>query len=158
MIATRFFVGQTLTDYALNGFGRTLNVLNAQGGAFIIPEIKLAKVALQVLFGHMMINAIDAALQDGEIAFDGIRMRVAPNIFADAVVNGVMPSEQSPENAVLTFPIGHQGRCTIKMLDQNWLQVLRRHRCDMTRTHLCAALDKREDGFLGMSEFLCARR
>ncbi len=47
-----------------------LLIVHAQRDAVGIPEIKLRQIAVQVLFRAVLINALHAALEDGEEAFD----------------------------------------------------------------------------------------
>jgi hypothetical protein len=50
-----------------------------------VSEVKFGEVAVQVRLADVKIAAVDAALQDREVAFDGIGVGVAANIFLDAV-------------------------------------------------------------------------
>src|SRR5579872_5624069 len=58
--------------------------------AIVEPESKFINVAVKVLFAHMMIDAIDAALQHRENAFDAIGGYIVTRVFARAMVDGLM--------------------------------------------------------------------
>jgi hypothetical protein len=53
----------------------------------IVAEIELGKIAVQVSFLTMLVNALHAALEDGEIALDGVRRDDASDIFFEAVID-----------------------------------------------------------------------
>lgn len=144
----RLFVGQALTHHALNGLDGTLNVLHAQGRPLAVPEVEFAQVALQMRGADVVIHAIDAALEDREIALDRIRVRVPTNVLFNAVVDRVVPRKVWSDDAILAFAIRHQGGLLIKLCLKDWLQRLGRHVRHMPRLHLAAALYQREHGFL----------
>jgi hypothetical protein len=52
-------------------------IVHAQRNAIRIAEVKLGQVAVQVGFADVLIDANQAALQDAEIALDGVRVRFA---------------------------------------------------------------------------------
>lgn len=45
---------------------------------------------MQVLFGAMLIGATHAALEDRKVAFDGVGMHVAANVFLAGMLDGLM--------------------------------------------------------------------
>lgn len=62
-----WFIGQALTHHALNGLGGTLDILNPEGSPFVVSEIKLAQIPLQMLGADMVVNAGDAPLEGNNI-------------------------------------------------------------------------------------------
>jgi len=48
--------------------------------ALVIAKIEFGEIPFQMMLAHVMIDAIDAALEDRKIAFDGIRVRIAPDV------------------------------------------------------------------------------
>lgn len=61
----------------------------------------------------MLIDALHAALEDAEEAFDGVGMKlriVAVHIFKVAVVDGAVSREIPPKRAIRTPFVGHQVR------------------------------------------------
>jgi hypothetical protein len=52
----------------------TLGVLDAKRGAVVVAEIELGKVAVQVLHAAVLIDALDAALEDRELALNRVRV------------------------------------------------------------------------------------
>src|SRR5207248_11749774 len=76
-----------------------------------IAEIELRQVAVQVLLGAMLINALHAALEDRIEAFDGIGMNGAlalvPDVFLIGVTNGVMTGKFLAYATIQGSLIGH---------------------------------------------------
>ncbi len=70
---------------AKQGFG-ALYIANPEGGTGVVPEVKFAQVAMQMGFADMVKRAEDAALQNGEMALNGVRV----NIVADVLANGMI--------------------------------------------------------------------
>ena len=105
---TRFFVGQSLADDASNSPLGTLNIIDAERGPIAVAEIELGGVAVQMPFLAMLIDADHAALKHAEKSLDGIGMRVATNVFLDAMVNAFMAGELLADVAVGAQLVGHQ--------------------------------------------------
>ncbi len=81
MCPTRLLIGEPLPFRALDGLGGALRVCN---GAFVVAEVKLAEVTLEMFLADMVVHAIDAALHDREVVFDGVCMpKAAAHIFLD---------------------------------------------------------------------------
>ncbi len=64
-----------------------LRILDAEGRPLIVAEVELGKVALQVLLREMVVGAHDPALEDREVALNGVRVNVAAHVLADAVID-----------------------------------------------------------------------
>ena len=54
----RPLIGEPLTDDALEGIFRPLGILNAEGGAVVLAEIELGKVAMKVLLAAVLTDAL----------------------------------------------------------------------------------------------------
>jgi len=74
-------IGKALSDDAFDGAFGALYVIYAETNAIGTAEIKLAQIAVQMLLCAALIDAFHAALEDRIVAFDGIGMDVAANIF-----------------------------------------------------------------------------
>lgn len=48
--------------------------------AVVVPELELAHVAVQVLLGNAVVDAVDAALNSREEALDGVGVNVAADV------------------------------------------------------------------------------
>jgi hypothetical protein len=56
----------------------------------VVAKVKLGRVAMQMMRADVLVNTVHAALENGEVAFDGIRMRVVADVFARRVIDGLM--------------------------------------------------------------------
>jgi len=93
-------------DAAHNGIG-TLLVAEAERHAIVVAEIEFAKVSLQMLLAHVMVDTIDPALEDREVALDRIGVGIATDVFADGVNDRLMTGEflaDLPIDAALVCP------------------------------------------------------
>lgn len=73
-------IGETLTLGTLQGNERPNVIVNAHGNAVALAEVKFRQIAVQMVFGAMLIDALHAALEDREIAFNGVGVDVAANV------------------------------------------------------------------------------
>ncbi len=63
------FVSQTLSLRATNRQKRTLSIGDISG---VVPKIKFAQIAMEMVLADVMIGANDSALEQAEKTFDGI--------------------------------------------------------------------------------------
>jgi hypothetical protein len=141
-------IGETLPDNPLERFSGALAILNPKRRALVVSEIEFGQIALQVLLADVVIRPRNAALKDREVAFDRIGVGIAPDVFADTVVDRLMAGEIRPENTVLPLAISHKRRASVKLRGQDRAQGRGRHFRDMVRADLAATLDKRESDLL----------
>src|SRR5712664_411078 len=93
-------IGQALsTDFLEDRIG-ALVVVDAHRGAVVVTEVKLSDVALQMRFADVMICSDQAALEDGEVAFNRVRRNRAASIFLGAVIHGLMRCELAVQFAI----------------------------------------------------------
>ena len=76
-------------DSAHDGIGALL-VCKPKCHAIIIPEVKFTEIALQMILTHVVIDAIDAALEDRKVTLDRIRVRITANVFADRMYDSLV--------------------------------------------------------------------
>ena len=65
-------VGKALAFGSLQRQSGAFGIFNAKAGAVGIPEIELFQVAVQVSLANRMKHTEDAALEDSEVAFNGV--------------------------------------------------------------------------------------
>src|SRR3546814_13367573 len=65
-------LGEALALDAFQGLVHALHVLDTKGSALVVAEIELRQIALQVGRANMVVGAIDAALEQGEVAINGV--------------------------------------------------------------------------------------
>ena len=81
-------IGKALADDALEQLVGALAIGDRAG---VVTEVEFAGVAAKVRFADMVIHADDAALEDREEVFDGVRVPPALlGILLAAVDNGLM--------------------------------------------------------------------
>src|SRR5690349_4834560 len=73
-------IGEALADAALYGCVGARHVVNAQRDAMVVPEVELAQIAMQVLLTAVLIDALHTALEDREVALDGVGVRVPAHV------------------------------------------------------------------------------
>ena len=79
--SVRLPVREALAFTAFYGERRTFTIRDV---ASVVAEIKLGQIPVQVLFFAVLIVAAHTALEDAEIAFNGVGRHVAASIFASA--------------------------------------------------------------------------
>src|SRR6185437_9525294 len=93
-LGVRAFVRQTIRETlaldAKKGLRRTFPIVYAELGAVVVAEIEFRQKALQMLLRNVVIRPVDPALEDREIALDCVRMHVAANVLANAVIDRVV--------------------------------------------------------------------
>ena len=73
-------ISQALTADLLQGAIGALLVIPVQRRAVVVAEVKFREVAVQMLFGAMLIDALHAALEDAEIAFNRVGVDGAAHV------------------------------------------------------------------------------
>jgi hypothetical protein len=74
----------------------------------VVAEIKLIEIALQVLLAAMLVHASHAALEDGEEAFNRVRVRTVANVFVPDMLHDLMRSEVLADILIELALIGMQ--------------------------------------------------
>src|SRR5690606_16137101 len=87
-------ISEALSDHASNGHFGAVGIIYAKGDAVAVAEIELGKVAVQVLLGDVLVDALHAALEDRIVAFDRVGVDAATRPFIVAVIHGLMRGEQ----------------------------------------------------------------
>src|SRR5207237_3105432 len=83
-LRTRCLIHEPLTSHAFEQLVSAHRIVDAKLGALAITKIELGQIAMQMMRTHMLINAVDAALENREVAFDRVGVRVVADIFVGA--------------------------------------------------------------------------
>jgi hypothetical protein len=87
-------IRETLASGVLYGKRRTLTIIVAERDAVIVAPIVFRQVAVQMLLFTVLIDALHAALENTEVAFNSIGVNLlailVANIFFDAVLDSFM--------------------------------------------------------------------
>ncbi len=73
-LATSRFVSEPLPDHPFKELFSSRGVVNSLSTPMIIPEIEFGKVAVKMLFLAVLVNALHAALEYGEIVLSAIHV------------------------------------------------------------------------------------
>jgi len=76
-----------------------------------------------MLCADMMVNAIDAALENRKVTLDGVRVRVTANIFLSRMVHGLMAGEAFANLQIDAALIGAQMRFGRNLFLEDRLQI-----------------------------------
>ena len=75
-------MSQALSYDAAHQIFGALYIVHAQRDAVVIAEIKLSKIAMQVLFCTVLIGALHAAFEHRKHAFDGVSGVTSPRAYS----------------------------------------------------------------------------
>jgi hypothetical protein len=76
------------------------DVIDTEPDPVRIAEIKFGQIPMQVSLAHVLIDAVDPALHDREVAFDGVGIVVIPDIFLRRVAHDAMVGVESARDAI----------------------------------------------------------
>src|SRR3546814_12385912 len=113
-------IRQTLTDDTYHRNVGSLAIIHAVRDPVVIPELIFRQIAMQMLFTAMLIDALHAAFEDTEIAFDGVavaRAVGAIDILARAVRRGAVHSAMQLHVAIAAMFVSHHSRFAGDVLD-----------------------------------------
>src|SRR5690606_16147002 len=97
-----------------------------------------------MLRADVVICSDDAAFDDAEIAFNRVRMHVAPNVLADAVIDGSMGGATVVDARPAVIAHCASFGCDLRVKDRT--KRLAGHGRQVMRTDTTAALHKAEHG------------
>jgi hypothetical protein len=147
-------VGKSFAHDAADSALGPLNIVDTQSDAVAIPEVEFGEVTVKVLFAHVLIDAVDSALQDREITFCGISRGIPPNVFLLCMVDGAVTGEpfaSLPINAAL---VSAQVRSNVDFGFKDGPQVRCVHFGDVPRADPTLSFNERDDSFLGRWSFV----
>src|ERR1051326_4245345 len=99
-----------------------------------------------MLLADMLVNAINAALEDRKIVLDHVGMHIAPYILAPAVIDSPMTAQEHPMHPVIDAGlVGMNARVTLHLIGQDAHQSMRIGLLDLKTADFPAALDQRID-------------
>lgn len=144
--AISLLIGDPLADDAGNGLHRAFCVCDLQCRALIVAEIKLRKVALEVLGADVVVRAGDPPLHNREVTLDGVGVHVTADVFANRMVDCGMVRELTANASAAV--IGHDIGCLVDLLAKDRAEGLAGYVRNVVRSHPAAALDERQDNLL----------
>ena len=142
-------IGQPLSDDAADYALGALDIIDAQRDSVVVPEIELGEVAMQVRRRDVLIGAVDPALQDREVSFDRIGVRIAAHVFISRVVYGLVAGELLADLPINAALVGAKMGGLVDFTFKDGTQVVCIHVRDMAGADAAVAFNQRDDGFLG---------
>src|SRR5580704_4789584 len=143
-------VSQPLADDAADRAFGAFYIVHAKSDPIAVPEIEFREVTVQVGFADMEIAANDAALQDREIAFgvidvrlDAVRQLARPFLFA--VVDRIVTGKAPPDAAIGMQLVSHQSAFGIDAAKDHAAKSRRSEVLDFVRTRPAAAFNESDD-------------
>lgn len=106
-------VGQTLADDAAQRRNGTVTVVAAKRLAIVIPKLELCQIAMQVRLAAMLIDALHAAFEDAEIAFDRVAVdggQLIIDVWTAAVIGRAVRRKVLGDAAIDVALVGHNDR------------------------------------------------
>jgi hypothetical protein len=147
--AVSILIRYPLANDAAHHLVSALRILNTERDPFVVAEVEFAQIPLQVLLADVVVRARDPALEDREVAFDGVRVSLTANVFLGTVVYDLMP-EVAVHVSVLARVIGNQQRLFVEMGNENRAQRGGGNARQVHRPHRTFALDDGEHGFFAV--------
>jgi hypothetical protein len=86
-------IGEPLALDATQDIAGTTGIVHAQGDPVVVSEIELGEVAMQMFLANVLVDAIDAAFQDGEETFCGVGVSVTAHVLISGMNDGLMAGE-----------------------------------------------------------------
>src|SRR6185312_10563823 len=145
---TSRFISQTLAYDAAKDRVGALSIVHAKGYALIVAEVKFREVAVKVLFGAMLIGAAHAALENRKVAFDGVGVNAAANVFASRMLDGHVAEEILSDSRIETAFVGEQHAFGGDVSGNENHNVFFGGRCHMEGANRSVALNQAKHGAL----------
>ncbi len=120
-------VSKPLADDTFDRFNRTLAIIEAVGGARVVAELELGKVAVQVLLATMLVHAAHTALEDRERAFDGVRVDraiIRIDVGVAAVERGAMLPKALADRLIDAGFVGHKASFAVNVVEHDRLDLV----------------------------------
>jgi hypothetical protein len=102
---------------------RTFSVVNVQCNSMIVAEIEFGKIAMQMAFVAMLINAFHAAFEDAVEALKRVGVNLATTIFAGAMIDVFVAHKILVQMRVLASFIGHNSGFFRDVGAKDWNQM-----------------------------------
>ncbi len=124
------------------------SVIIPKRGTVVIAEVKFREIAVQMFLGAVLVDALHAALENREEAFDRIGVNITTHIFAARMSHGFRSREVFSNFDVVFAFIGMQARFAGDVAFYNRIDSRSISGCRMKRAHITATLYQRYHGSL----------
>jgi hypothetical protein len=140
-LATSPPIGEALSARTLDCPAGALGIVNPELDAIRIAEVELGEVAVKVPLGAVLIDAGHSALEDREIAFNGVGVSIAAHPFLAPVIDGFVTSEAPADRAVRVRLIGAEMARGVGILHDHAADFARGHILDFHGAGFAATFD-----------------
>src|SRR5438552_5067065 len=149
--ATSRSIGEPLSLGTDQGACRAVEIIDAERGAVVVPEIELGEVAVKVRLANVEIAAVNPALQNRKEILGGVGVGVASHVFVLAVRDSFMAGEQAADMPVVVRLVGAEVAREIDVLDDDRAQGRGSDIGGMKRANPPVTLDQGENRSLALS-------
>src|SRR5262249_55572850 len=142
-------IGKSLTLGASQDAIGASQVVISSLDAIGVTEVELGQVALQMDFTNVLVNAIDATLQDTEIPLNGVGVDIASHVFLSVMIDRAMAASEVPADATVDIrAISHEAAISVGVQSEDRMQGSGGHVRNMEAANLAAALQQSHDDLL----------
>ena len=112
---------------SLSPVNRHLGSLCIADPSCVVAEIEFIQISVKMLLAYVMVDTVQTALEEGEIAFHGIRVDIASHVFARPMIDGLVTLEAHVQPAIRAKVIGHDLGISVDLLPHNLREVCSGH-------------------------------
>src|SRR5262249_1684881 len=109
-------IGEAVADDAFNFAFGALHIVTPARNSVGVPAIELRKIAVEVFFLTVLVDALHAALENREIAFGGIGSDAPAHVFFAAVIYGFVAGKLTADFLIGGPFVGHQVGLALNVL------------------------------------------
>jgi hypothetical protein len=148
--STNCAIGQPLSDNTRQCPVKACRIVEPSLDPGALTEVEFGQIAVEMRLGHVLVNAVNPALEDREVALGSIGVGVIPHIFLGGVVDGLVAAFERPaDRGVDTGVIGHEPAIGMGVTGDNRIEVVRGHVGDVETADPAATLYQGYDRLLG---------
>jgi len=121
-------------------------IVDPERHSVVMPKIELGQIPMQMMLGHVVVDADDAALEHAEIAFRGVGVpEGGANVLLGRMIHGAMPGKLASDARIDGALVGHDGGGFVYVRDDDWLQGLAGYIRNVKAANAPIALDQRQN-------------
>jgi len=116
-------VGQALADDAFHGQIGAGDIIDPEFGPVGVAKVELGQVAVKMGFADVLVDPVNAPLQDREVAFDGVRVDLISDVFLGRVIHGLVRDITAPDMVIDIRFIGHEPAVLVSVPGDDRIEV-----------------------------------
>jgi hypothetical protein len=87
-------IGEPLPGNSLERRRGSRLIVKARRFALVVPEVVFRQIPVQVMLAAMLVDALEAALEDAEITLQRVRVGVAPDVLFRRVIDRLVTGKR----------------------------------------------------------------